>query len=95
MQNIQTKEAVLLQVQRVVNKSKKISQEQQEETIDEVKSLEENFQKVIGFAQFLLENCRKFSDSVGEQQARNMQLEHNSEMMKEQVMFMQDDWKRE
>ena len=42
-----------------------------------------------------MENCRKFSNQVAEQSALNMQLEHNTVQMKEQVMYMQDDWKRE
>ena len=42
-----------------------------------------------------MENCRKFSNQVAEQTSHNMQLEHNTAQMKEQVMYMQDDWKRE
>ena len=42
-----------------------------------------------------MDNVRKFSSQVAEQQADNMQMEHNTAQMKEQVMFMQDDWKRE
>ena len=42
---------MLVQVQRAVEKGKKkIPEEIQETTIDEVRNLEENFQKVIGFA---------------------------------------------
>ena len=42
-----------------------------------------------------MDNVRKFSSQVAEQQADNMQMEHNTAQMKEQVMFMKDDWKRE
>lgn len=44
---------------------------------------------------FLMENVRKFSDQVGAYQAENAQLEHTKAQMQEQVMYMQDDWKRE
>ena len=78
MQDIQSKEAVIDQVKRAVEKGKrKISEEQLDATMGEVRTLEENFEKVIGFAQFLMENCRKFSNQVAEQQAQNMQMEHN------------------
>ena len=51
MEEIQQNEAVIKKVQRAVEKGKrKIPQEMQETTIDEVKNLEENFHKVIGFA---------------------------------------------
>ena len=51
MQDIQTKEAVLSHVQRAIKQGKrKIDESLQDTTISEVKGLEENFQKVIGFA---------------------------------------------
>ena len=51
MNDIQNKEAVLDIVKRAVEKGKrKIPEEMQDITLSEVKALEENFQKVIGFS---------------------------------------------
>ena len=73
MEEIQQNEAVLLKVQRVVEKGKrKIPQEMQETTIDEVKNLEESFHKVIGFAQILMDSVRRFQNQANEAQANNM-----------------------
>ena len=49
----------------------------QETTIDDVKNLEENFHKVIGFAQILMDSVRRFQNQVLDAQAHNMQLESN------------------
>ena len=96
MEEIQQNEAVLQKVQRAVEKGKKkIPQELQETTIDEVKNLEENFHKVIGYAQILMDSVRKFQNQANEAQAHNMQLESNLRQMNQQVMFMKEDWKRE
>ena len=50
---------------------------------------------VLLLSEFLLENITKFSNDVADVQALNVQLEHNSQQMKEQVMYMREDWKRE
>ena len=51
MNDIQNKDAVLSYVQLAIKKGKsKIPEEVQDNTISEVKNLEENFSKVIGFA---------------------------------------------
>jgi len=51
MQDIQAKEPVLSHVRKVIDKSKrKIASDLRDTTISEVQNLEENFQKVIGFA---------------------------------------------
>ena len=42
-----------------------------------------------------MENVKRFSDEAAERQALNMQLEHSQTMMQQQVLYMQDDWKRE
>ena len=44
----------------------------QRNTLEEVKKLEENFHKVIGYAQILMDNMRKFQTKVVEIQAQNM-----------------------
>ena len=73
MEEIQQNEAVLQKVQRAVEKGKrKIPQEMQETTIDEVKNLEESFHKVIGFAQILMDSVRRFQNQANEAQTHNM-----------------------
>ena len=96
MEEIQQNEAVLQKVQRAVEKGKKkIPQDMQETTIDEVRNLEESFHKVIGYAQILMDSVRRFQNQANEAQAHNMQLESNLRQMNQQVMFMKEDWKRE
>ena len=61
MFRIKQNEAVLKKVQRSFEKGKrKIPEEMQRSTLEEVKNLEENFHKVIGYAQILMDNVRKF-----------------------------------
>ena len=56
---------------------------------------QDNFKKVIDYANFILENTKKAKDELNQQINANTILEGNVNQMKDQVVCMREDWKRE
>ena len=79
----------------MADSEKKTNHEQLEQTIYDVQLQEDNFKKLIDYATFILDNAKKTKEELNAQININTILEENQKQMKDQVLSMKEDWKRE
>ena len=82
-------------VQNILSNKEQLNSDQLEDILFDVQQQSEILNKALEYSRFLLDNAQNTKEELNVQQNLNMILEQNTAQMRDQVVCMQEDWKRE